>query len=540
MKQNFNPKNFNKLNNLRNKVLLEINKRFDFTNKKILEVGCGNGMFSYLLSKQYKNSFVIGIDIVEQYVNYAREMFVLPNLIYDKIDIKELGSVYDSIFMCFSLTELLKNDGIEEILKYLSKNIKKDGYLVLVEEFSDDYTEIHDLLGLKIMEELGYKYLNFKSFEKIVDNSDFDIIYTRTFDNKQKTVDVLGAKTQIYFENKLNEFDGSIKKSSEEIFLKYKDNIIKSGGIRTYGKTRLIVLKKKDNFIKIANEIKENLYLYYSKMSIEKNIMYYTDFNIENLNYVFPVKTFPNKDILKLFNSKGFYFDVSNENEYKLVKEFNNNVFFSDPTNKLKNNSSFRINIPDTNSHFGSDYDGKSYDVFHIHLSNEKNENLQKKLLNFLKKLDYSNTTYLDIGGGYDRLTYLELYRLLIEIRNIVPHKVKILLECGSLWFKNSGYLVCQVEYINTVRNKRFVFVNASRELHAKWSIPKCININQGADDYIICGSTCYENDLFEHVYKCKMNVGDRVIFENIEPYSYSFNMTFNGVKKADVIIDDK
>ena len=174
-----------------------------------------------------------------------------------------------------------------------------------------------------------------------------------------------------------------------------------------------------------------------------------------------------------------------------------------------------------------------------MHLSINKDVKTLNKIIETISALDFTETEYLDIGGSYDNLNYLQLYMFLKKIRNIVPDNVKIVLEMGSMWFNNTGYLISSVEFLSKVNGVNFAFINASRDLHAKWSVPLCLNMKTGTNDYVICGPTCYENDLFEHIYNSNVAIGDKLIFKNIEPYSYSFNSSFNGIEKARVIIDE-
>ena len=74
MKQkNFNPNNYNKLNNIRKKVLKDLNKNIDLNNKKILEIGCGSGQLSKVVSNTFYGSYIHSIDIVNSYVETARK-----------------------------------------------------------------------------------------------------------------------------------------------------------------------------------------------------------------------------------------------------------------------------------------------------------------------------------------------------------------------------------------------------------------------------------------------------------------------------------
>lgn len=538
-KRNFNPNNYYKLNNLRKKVINDIKKKIDLNNKKVLEIGCGNGTFTSLFAKQQKNTYINAIDIVKSYTDYAKEVNCQENIYYEVNTISNIKSTFDGIFMVFSLTELLKKNKLEEILNDLNNKNLKDGYVIIVDEFKDDYTEEYDQLGLKILETLGYKYLCFRDVEEKILKSNYELIYTKLYENKQNITNIHGAKLQIYYENKLNEYDKTKNKNSEDIWNMYKDEIEQLGGIRTYNKSRLIILKKKNNIIEQLKKIQSNLCLYYSLNRIEDNIRYYQDLPIENLNYVFPVKAFPNEKIMDLFNKYNFYYDASNPKEDQIVKKYKIKVFYSDPTRKLVNNSSIRLNIAGVSSHFGKEYDEKSYEIYHIHLSHPKTNQLKNTIINELKKLNYKKTKYLNIGGGYDKLSYLELKNYLEQIRKVVPKKVTILLEAGSLWFKDTGYLITKIEHIENIRGLKFVYLNACRTLHSKWSIPNYMNINKGKEEYIICGASCDEKDLFAHAYNSTLKVNDTVYFNKIEPYSYSFNTTFNGIDKAEVIIDE-
>lgn len=536
-KRNFDPSNYYKLNNLREKIIREINKHFSLNGKKILEIGTGSGSFSKTLAKNYSNSYIESIDKVSTYIDNINNNYKNLNVCIK--DAFNVSSTYDAVFMVYSLTELLKNEKLENILKMINNLLLTNGILIIADEFTDDYSDDIDLLGLEIMKKLGYRYLTYDYFEKEVLKSNFEIFSTIVYDNKQNFVNMHGAKLQIFYENMLNEYDKSLKYNSDEIWNSFKNKIKDIGGIRTYNKTRLIILRKKDNIIEKFNSIKHTPCLYYSLNRIENNIKYFNDLNIDNLYFAFPVKTFPNTKILDLFYKYNFCYDVSNENEKKIVDKYNTLLFYSDPTNKLKKDNSIRINIEGLNSHFGLSYDGNSYSIYHLHLSTNKDVKTLNKIIETISALDFTETEYLDIGGSYDNLNYLQLYMFLKKIRNIVPDNVKIVLEMGSMWFNNTGYLISSVEFLSKANGVNFAFINASRDLHAKWSVPLCLNMKTGTNDYVICGPTCYENDLFEHIYNSNVAIGDKLIFKNIEPYSYSFNSSFNGIEKARVIIDE-
>ena len=329
-KKDFDPNNYNKLNNLRKKIIKDTSSFINMDNKKIIEIGSGNGNFSKLLSKKFNSSYIYGIDIVSQYIDFSKKNNNNYNIQFEKKNIYDVDSTYDIAFMIFSMAELLKNDTLENILNKIKDKILCNGYLILVDEFFDDYSEECDLIGIEVMQKLGYKYSNYDELKNIIDNTNFEIIFTKVYDNKQKMTNIFGSKLQIFYENKLNEFDDTKKYDSELIWETMKDKIIKADGMRTYNKSRLIILKKTNNIIDKLCTLKSDLCLYYSLSTIKDNIKYYKDLKIDNLEYAFPVKTFPNDKILNLFYINNFYFDVSNKNEEKNSGDSRNTRLYTD------------------------------------------------------------------------------------------------------------------------------------------------------------------------------------------------------------------
>jgi len=211
----------------------------------------------------------------------------------------------------------------------------------------------------------------------------------------------------------------------------------------------------------------------------------------------------------------------------------------------LQNSNGIRVNLYNKyiKSHFGSAYDNKyTYKIIHIHVSESKTAFVLDEMINAIKKIDFKKVKILNLGGGYEELSYQEFRRFISVIKRIIPMSVKLILEPGSMWFKNCGYLITKIIKINKLRSVNYVYLNASKELHLKWSIPKILKIcsknsvSKNYNDFIFCGPTCYEKDIFL-TYKSKIELmeNDIIIFNEVEPYSYSWNSTFNGIEKAGV-----
>lgn len=550
-RSNFNPKEYEKLNGVRKKIITDLTKKNILSNKKVLDIGCGTGLFSYEIAKQNTISFVHGIDIVDNYIFHASNNNKFNNAIFSTVSYDKIEGKYDVVTMFLGFTETLKYDSFKKILQQLDKVLVDNGQIILCDEFLDDYHLKKDILGLKIFQMLGYKYLSTVEFTEVINNSDFEIVSTKTYNTNTQTTNFNGSKVKIFYENKLNEFDNTKKFESKEIWRKFKSQIIEDKGFRTNNTIRIYILKKKDlKRNKIINIETNKPTLLYDLSKIQENINYYLDLKKEfNVEFLFPVKAFPNIKVLDIFKNNSFGFDVSNKNELKFLKNIDNSfIMYSDPTSELQNDNSIRINIYGKyiKSHFGDNYNNRNnFEIIHFHIAEEKTNNVIKELLNNLKNINYSNVKMLNIGGGYENLTYQQLRELIIDIKRIIPQNVKLILEPGSMWFKKTGYLIAKVKKVRNLRNIEYTYLNASKELHSKWSIPKVYFISDNIIsgdmqtktlDYVFCGSTCYEKDIF-CTYKTKSQISEKskIIFNEIEPYSFSWNSSFNGIEKAEV-----
>lgn len=548
-RSNFNPKEYETLNNVRKRIIKDFHKKDIFKNKKVLDIGCGTGLFSYELASNYKNVFVHGIDIVGNYIFYANKNNKYNNIKFDNISYEKIDGKYDIITMFLGLTEILKYNNFEKILNKLEKLLTYKGYVIICDEFIDDYSSNQDILGIEIMETIGYKYLNKNEFSDFIDKSNFEIVDTNVYTCKTQTTNFNGSKIKIFYENKLNEFDDTKKNESNEIWENYKNKVIETNGFRTNNLIRVYILRKKDlTKNNIVNIKTLNPTLIYDINMIKENINYYNDLKKEfKIDYLFPVKAFPNKKILEIFKKNCFGFDVSNKNELSLIDDKKGTfIMYSDSTNEIQNKNGIRINIygEHIKSHFGiTDDSRKSYEIVHLHVAESKNKFVLEEMIKNIRTINYDDVKILNIGGGYEELSYQQLRDFIYKIKTIIPKTVKLILEPGSIWFKNSGYLVTKVKKINNLRNIKYVYLNASKELHSKWSIPKIYYVESSEgnslnniQNYVFCGSTCYEKDIF-CTYKSKIDIKEntKIIFNEIESYSYSWNSSFNGIEKAEV-----
>ena len=92
-------------------------------NKKIIEIGSGNGNFSKLLSKKFNSSYIYGIDIVSQYIDFSKK----NNNNYNRYGISVGKKVGNAV-----IRNKLKRQ-IKDILRKNNINYSKD-YVIIVKK----------------------------------------------------------------------------------------------------------------------------------------------------------------------------------------------------------------------------------------------------------------------------------------------------------------------------------------------------------------------------------------------------------------------
>ncbi len=310
------------------------------------------------------------------------------------------------------------------------------------------------------------------------------------------------------------------------------------------------------------NKLKENI----------NNIIYLKEkYNVE---FIFPVKAFPNIKVLKLFYNYGFGFDIANENEYNLIKEFINDKTLlsfngvSAQTKKLNHNAIYNIN---TLEDISKDYYngirinayiktrnefsrfGISIQKLHkLNVSNIKSisfhfyeENKTKKIKHIKKMLIkceniFTHLNYINLGGNWNIVDVKNFEKIMVESRKFIDKKIKIIFEVGENWFDNCGYLITKVVGKNEIDNKKIIYINAIKDSVAKWSVLKPIHLNvrnEENDISIISGNSCYERDIFSVVRgNFDLSVNDKIVFIGLNGYSYAWCKEFNGSDKPEVI----
>jgi carboxynorspermidine decarboxylase len=151
-----------------------------------------------------------------------------------------------------------------------------------------------------------------------------------------------------------------------------------------------------------------------------------------------------------------------------------------------------------------------------------------------------SRMKWLNLGGGhhitrsdYDRAALKEL---IWEIKN--TYQVEVYLEPGEAIALNAGYLVTEV--MDIVHNDRDILIlDASAACHMPdvLEMPYRPPLRDGYEagekpyTYRLSSMTCLAGDVIgDYSFEKKVQVGDRLIFEDMAIYSMVKNNTFNGM----------
>jgi len=319
--------------------------------------------------------------------------------------------------------------------------------------------------------------------------------------------------------------------------------------------------------------------LTFDKSVIRKNIINLKNkiSNLTQLKLIFPVKTCTNCEILNIFYNEGFGFDVSNNNELNIVSQFQCFKSFVGPKcNEIETNDEnfiiyydnlsdylqsdiaddkkgIRINFNSNNkfnfSHFGVDFHSldkefcKCIKNIHFHLGDYNSQKVLKFLLKEIDAilLNCTDLKSLDIGGGYEDFYADGLIKFLTDIHKKLKEDQNIILECGDLWFKDSGKLYAKIINMKEISKKMFiVYLSVSKDGNLKWSSPIYLNkspfVQKNNFKYYFYGSSCYEKDLIGRaISNDVLKIGDVVEFVGISHYSVEWNTSFNGIDKIEV-----
>lgn len=292
---------------------------------------------------------------------------------------------------------------------------------------------------------------------------------------------------------------------------------------------------------------------------------------VSNTKFIFPVKCCNNKKVINIIANNHFGFDVSNLNELDVIKqyldgrlvsasgplsyqldnyEYENLFVVANNITSYSKGKGLRINFnSDKNfdySRFGEDYmslDLKTrQEISYIHFHNSDHKN-QEKCNSIYRQISYilesfPNLKHIDIGGHLEDLSWDDGIVYLKTIRKLVPNNINLIVEIGDYLFKKVGKLYCKVVDVRKDNHQQIVTLNFSKMTNQRWAYPV---YNSDIKEYktIFYGCSCCETDIYLDTYAQEIKIGDELIFDNISPYSYQWDVSFNGIDKMEYLFND-
>jgi len=134
---------------LKTDILLALKK---YNPKTILDVGCGEGFITSKLAKKFKEAKILGIDIEQEYIDYAKFFNAYNNVEYEINSIDTLPKIKYDLIVATEVLEHLENpkDAIEKL-----KAVSETSGIVLITIPNEPYFRLGNLCALKYIKNLG-------------------------------------------------------------------------------------------------------------------------------------------------------------------------------------------------------------------------------------------------------------------------------------------------------------------------------------------------------------------------------------------------
>jgi len=157
---------------------------------KILDFGCGHGIFSALLVKKSLNRKVLGIDPSEHKIKLAQKHYNgIKNLQFKKAYLKDVKRVKYDCIVIIDVLYLLSNKAKLKTLNLAKKLLNKNGVLILKTishnpKWLFTLVKLEEKLMVKILkytysDTLGLYFLSEEKYQQLLNKAGFTIIDER-------------------------------------------------------------------------------------------------------------------------------------------------------------------------------------------------------------------------------------------------------------------------------------------------------------------------------------------------------------------------
>lgn len=139
--------NFSKCEDIENKIKKYFDKIYDFSNKKVLEIGAGSGKFTGFLADRCKYLYAVEKinSLMEINQNKNKDKKNIEFILSNAKDILLAEKSIDYIFAGWSLTSM--RDIFDDLFNKIDKVLKPNGKILIVENGGND--EFCELLNIE-------------------------------------------------------------------------------------------------------------------------------------------------------------------------------------------------------------------------------------------------------------------------------------------------------------------------------------------------------------------------------------------------------
>ncbi|MBS1920212.1 MAG: class I SAM-dependent methyltransferase [Bacteroidetes bacterium] len=113
--------------------------------KEVLEIGCGNGYTLSLLTSEFPDYNFLGLDFSEDLLKIANDR-QLSGARFEQGDVRKLrfeDNSFDVVFTERCIINLLSWEEQQQGLNEMHRVLKKGGYILFIESFSDGYNNLN-------------------------------------------------------------------------------------------------------------------------------------------------------------------------------------------------------------------------------------------------------------------------------------------------------------------------------------------------------------------------------------------------------------
>jgi carboxynorspermidine decarboxylase len=220
------------------------------------------------------------------------------------------------------------------------------------------------------------------------------------------------------------------------------------------------------------------------------------------------------------------------------------NPQYSEVTTELYNPCSPNSRLGVSSEHFGEKLP-EGLDGIHFHaLCENDSYTLEKTLEAFEERFGHlvKQAKWVNFGGGHlmtrEGYDIQHLVKVLKAFKDRYPN-VEVILEPGSAFAWRTGYLVSRVLDIIENNGVKTAMLDVSFTAH----MPDCLEMpyrpriwgasdpQEGKPTYRIGGTSCLSGDyMFEYSFENPLQVGDRIVFDDMIHYTMVKTTMFNGV----------